>query len=268
MPRTATPQYLRETSEQERLANARERVARDARNGLPPNEVHSAEDLAWAFAGHGAELEELEQQAAGSWRWPSERPSAAASSWRSGGATWSSSRAGCTCERRLFVAASRRPSRAPRGACSSLAHAPPAGSRSSGRRAATARTTRWCSVTRRSVPRWTRRSSPAATSAPRSGEPRSRSHSGPGTTSGIRRSRIRRRLATPRRTFRPRPGTRRAQSRSGTSTPRRSSSPAPRPVTRSACSAPLKVRNEPAHEEAGASERSDPGEEPYPPTSL
>jgi hypothetical protein len=60
---TATPQYVRETSEEELRAKARERVARDARNGYPPHQVDSA-DLAWAFEGHEAELEELEELAA------------------------------------------------------------------------------------------------------------------------------------------------------------------------------------------------------------
>ena len=59
----ATTQYLRETTEEERRAKARERVARDARNGYPPHQVDSA-DLAWAFQGHEAELAELEEVAA------------------------------------------------------------------------------------------------------------------------------------------------------------------------------------------------------------
>jgi hypothetical protein len=65
MPRTATPQYLRETSDEELRARFRERVAREVRRvGLAPRDVASADDLAWAFQGHEAELEALEAEAA------------------------------------------------------------------------------------------------------------------------------------------------------------------------------------------------------------
>ena len=60
MPRT---ECLREASDEELRAKARERVARDARRGYPPHQVDSA-DLPWAFQGHEAELEELEELAA------------------------------------------------------------------------------------------------------------------------------------------------------------------------------------------------------------
>jgi hypothetical protein len=69
--------------------------------------------------------------------------------------------------------------------------------RRSGRRAATAPPTRSCSATRRSARRSTRRSQRGTTCVPPSGEPRSLSRSGHGTTSGTRRSRTRPRRATP-----------------------------------------------------------------------
>jgi hypothetical protein len=63
MPPTST--RIRETTEEESRAKARERVARDARRGIMPSQAYSADDLAWAFAGdHEAELQELEEQAA------------------------------------------------------------------------------------------------------------------------------------------------------------------------------------------------------------
>ena len=63
MPRTTS--YLRETSDEELRARARERVARTARAGTPPRELYSPDDLDWAFPGeHEAELQELEEQAA------------------------------------------------------------------------------------------------------------------------------------------------------------------------------------------------------------
>jgi hypothetical protein len=63
MPRPTL--YVRETTDEEARARSRERVAREVRRaGLAPRDVASAEDLAWAFAGHEAELQELEQQAA------------------------------------------------------------------------------------------------------------------------------------------------------------------------------------------------------------
>jgi hypothetical protein len=63
MPRTSS--YLRETSDEELRARARERVSRTARAGTPPRELYSDDDLGWAFQGHEAELQELEEQAAG-----------------------------------------------------------------------------------------------------------------------------------------------------------------------------------------------------------
>ena len=45
-------------------ANARERVARTARTGRAPRDAFQADDLAWAFEGHEAELDELEQETA------------------------------------------------------------------------------------------------------------------------------------------------------------------------------------------------------------
>jgi hypothetical protein len=59
-----TTAYLRETSDEELRARARERIARTARSGSPPRELYSPEDLDWAFEGHEAELQELEQEAA------------------------------------------------------------------------------------------------------------------------------------------------------------------------------------------------------------
>jgi hypothetical protein len=61
MPRTT----VRETSNEELRARFRERVAREVRRlGLAPRDVGGAHDLAWAFQGHEAELQELEEQAA------------------------------------------------------------------------------------------------------------------------------------------------------------------------------------------------------------
>jgi hypothetical protein len=59
------PLYVRETTDEEQRARARERVAREVRrHGLEPLDVATAADLAWAFSGHEAELQELEEQAA------------------------------------------------------------------------------------------------------------------------------------------------------------------------------------------------------------
>jgi hypothetical protein len=57
--------YVRETTDEEARARFRERIAREVRRaGLAPLDVASAEDLAWAFGGREAELQELEEQAA------------------------------------------------------------------------------------------------------------------------------------------------------------------------------------------------------------
>jgi hypothetical protein len=57
--------YVREATDEQARARFRERVAREVRRaGLVPLDVASAEDLAWAFGGREAELQELEEQAA------------------------------------------------------------------------------------------------------------------------------------------------------------------------------------------------------------
>jgi hypothetical protein len=57
--------YVRETTDEEARARFRERIACEVRRaGLAPLDVASAEDLAWAFGGREAELQELEEQAA------------------------------------------------------------------------------------------------------------------------------------------------------------------------------------------------------------
>jgi hypothetical protein len=60
----ADTMYLRRTSDEELRAKARERVARTARSGLPVRELYEADDLAWSYQGHEAELAQLEQEAA------------------------------------------------------------------------------------------------------------------------------------------------------------------------------------------------------------
>jgi hypothetical protein len=163
------------------------------------------------------------------WRLRSARRYAAASSWPSAGATWSSLRAACTCGRRSCAAASVRPRRAPRGACSSSApyrrHAAGAvaGKPLPGRQQP------------RVLPPGARLAArpeqavEGRTCARRWPAPASRSRSARGTTSATLPSRTRRPPATRRRTCSSRLATRRAPSPSGTSTPLRCCSPAPPP---------------------------------------
>ena len=57
-------QYVRQKSDEEQRADAREKVAGAARRGEQPTDYYSADDLEWAFgAGHEDELAALEQQA-------------------------------------------------------------------------------------------------------------------------------------------------------------------------------------------------------------
>jgi hypothetical protein len=60
----AQSQYLRETSDEELRARARARVARTARTGRAPRDAFQADELAWAFEGHEAELDQLAQETA------------------------------------------------------------------------------------------------------------------------------------------------------------------------------------------------------------
>jgi hypothetical protein len=59
-----TTAYLRETTDEELRARARERVARTARAGTPPRELYSPDDLEWAYRGDEEELAVLEEEAA------------------------------------------------------------------------------------------------------------------------------------------------------------------------------------------------------------
>jgi ligand-binding SRPBCC domain-containing protein len=58
-----TTQYVRETTEDEKRANARAKVRNAAERGEKPSTVFVPDDLAWAFHRHEDELAALEQRA-------------------------------------------------------------------------------------------------------------------------------------------------------------------------------------------------------------